>query len=132
MGGKPSGVVQHGHRLAQVSQHVLRLKVVRHDVILQNQPSEVIKSNKQGCGSGSACNFSPGWKTEKRNESQQTLLGYGIFLPSLKLNGSFVNLDPDPPGEKQLDPDLQKINAELQPLVSAMACAGSFSFFGGG
>ena len=69
VGGKPSGVVQHGHRLAQVSQHVLRLKVVRHDVILQNQPSEVIKSNKQGCGSGSACNFSPGWKTEKRNEN---------------------------------------------------------------
>ena len=65
-------------------------------------------------------------------KSQQTLLGYGIFLPSLKLNGSFVNLDPDPPGEKQLDPDLQKINAELQPLVSAMTCAGSFSFFGGG
>ena len=48
---------------------------------------------------------------------------YRHFLQSLKSQRSFVkldsdpHLDPDPHWEKQLDPDLQKINADPQPWL---------------
>ena len=55
------------------------------------------------------------WRVAVVNHSNSSL---GILLQILKLHRSFVKLDADPQWDKQLDPDPQKMNADLQPWPS--------------